>query len=126
MRKLRFIQSSLVALLLAFACAMPAAGESASGASAAGQVPGEPAAASGGTAIGGASGSGGQGAGADLRDSGAGQASSAGLDRVGPESAGGRDWNWLALPILIVLVVLAALRVRYELRRQRREARREA
>jgi hypothetical protein len=45
-------------------------------------------------------------------------------DVVRSESAGGHDWNWLALPVLLVLVLLAALRGRHEIARQRREGRR--
>ena len=111
------------AMALGLACALPAAGETASGDSAAGYAPAEPAASDAGTAIGGTSGSGGQGAGADLRSE-AGRTASAGLDAVRPESAGGHDWNWLALPVLLGLIGLAALRGRHELARQRREGRR--
>lgn len=120
---MRNFKAFAFAMVLGLAFAQPAAAQTASSDSAAGHAPGAPAASDAGTAIGGTSGSGGQGAGADLRSAG-GHTASAGLDPVRPESAGRRDWNWLALPVLLVLIVLAALRARHELARQRREGRR--
>lgn len=107
MRTLHFIS----ALILALAFAMPAAATSASSYSGAGQpAAGETAVA--GTAIGGASGSGGQ-------------TSGSGIDPVrADQHARPSDWaGWIGGAVLLVLIVLAAVRLRYELRRQHAEGR---
>lgn len=126
MRTFKPCRTFAFAMALGLTFALPAAGQTASSESAAGHAP-DASAAAGGTALGGSSGSGGQGAGADLRTAASGPMRSAGLDPVRAESARGRDWNtlagWLAALGLLVLVCLAALRIRHELARQRREGR---
>ena len=126
MRSFERLKVFAFAMALGLTVALPAAGQTASSESAAGHAPG-PSAAAGGTALGGSSGSGGQGAGADLRTDES-PRRSAGLDPARAESTGGRDWStlagWLAAFGLLVLACLAALRIRHELARQRREGRR--
>ena len=107
MRTLHFIG----AMVLALAFAMPAAATSASSYSGAGQpAAGEPAPP--GTAVGGATGFGRQ-------------ASPAGADAVGMQDhGGGRLWpGAIGGLVLLVLIVLAAVRLRHELRREHAEGR---